>query len=201
MCLFRIGLAFWVSLFRPPFLPHSHFSGKTKQISMATTAVVGRIVDQSVRSLGPDGGLRRRRFSQADAKQLIARGQVIGKWNRTRTRVQTIQFFDREGADPAKPQRWHKTGTRYSYAEAVGDHSCWCHKALPFRAMDAQLGNVEPREVIDAHVRELFCGVLVSLLQTQKRANVVSIEVGRQDLRQKQVKRAPATVIPFERAA
>jgi len=146
---------------------------------MAATQVVG--VDQSVRSLGPSGEPYRRRYSQADAQALAARGQVYANWNRLGTRIRTIQFFPRDGGNPSAPQRWLKTGTRYSFTEKVGDYECWTHKALPHRAVDAQLGYVEPNEVIQSHIRALYMAVPLSIVAAaeRKRATVISIQAAR----------------------
>lgn len=162
-------------------------------------ATICRSEDQSVKVLGPDGGLRRRRFSQADARALEARRVVLAKWNRDETRILFVQFYgDREC--PAKPQRWHKTGTRYSYPEVIAGEKCWTHKSLPYRAMDAQLGYTEAPPVIDAHIRALFLAVPLSIAagqQNKKRANVVSIATGRK----RPAKTTRAIAFPGKQAA
>lgn len=169
---------------------------------MAATAVVDQMEDRSVRALGPDGGLRRRRFSQQDAKALLARKVVLAKWNHDETRILFIQFFGDQDR-PDRPNRWHKTGTRYSFPETVGAYDVWSHKPLPYRAMDAQLGYTEPRDVIETQVRMLFSGVQLSIAAApKKRARVVSIEAGLRNLqRKKQGKSAPASVVLLEKAA
>jgi hypothetical protein len=141
---------------------------------MATVAGGSR--DRSVRALAPDGALRRTRFSQDDAKFLVGRNLALAKWNRTRTRISCIQFFG-DLAEPITPRRWLKTGTRYSYREEVEGGCAWTHKRLPYGAVDAESGYVEPPEVLEAQMRALFCEVPLSILHQP--AKVISIDAGR----------------------
>lgn len=151
---------------------------------MATAQVVGSLQDRSVKVLGPEGAPRRKRFSQETARLFLARKIItVVRWDRRRERILCVQF---DGESRAKPNRWLKCGTRYSHRERVNDRLEWAHKALPNSAMRAQLGEIEPQEVVDMHVRALFTAVQLSILRTesekpkcQSKATVVSIEIGR----------------------
>lgn len=149
-------------------------------------------VDRSVKSFGPDGGLRSRRFSQADAQWLATRGLAfVTKWNRERSKILCIQFFDESGI-LTKPQRWLKTGTRYSYPEMIADHAVWTHKPLPYRMIRAELEFAAIAEVNQA-LQSLFAGPALSTVPKRK-AKVISISSARRHS-------APGTLAPERIAA
>lgn len=115
--------------------------------------------DRSVKLLGPDGGLRSRRLSQEDAKRLLERGLVFARWDRRQTRIICIQFLNADEPTQA-PQRWLKTGSRYSYR----DGQTWKHRKLPHAAVDAHLGHTAMPELIDIQVRDLFAAPMLSIV-------------------------------------
>jgi hypothetical protein len=197
-----IGSAAPAGYLRSASLPliHAHFYGSPKELQtqqMAIVAVGQR--DRSVKALAPDGALRRTRFSQEDALFLVARNVALAKWNRKRTRISCIQFFG-ELAEPITPRRWLKTGTRYSYREEVEGGAAWTHKRLPYGAVDAESGYVEPPEVLDMQLRALFCEVPLSIVHrpVRKPAQVISIDAGRQKAT-KPI--APAVAFPAQKVA
>jgi len=133
-----------------------------------------------VKAFGPDGALRSRRFSQKDAEWLAQRGLVfVTRWSRRRDRIICIQFFDESGI-LTKPQRWLKTGTRYSYPEMIADHAVWTHKPLPYGMIRADLQAPSNTEAVNDALRNFFAGAALSTVATpaSKSAppNVVSIE-------------------------
>lgn len=149
--------------------------------------------DRSVKAFGPDGSLRSQRYSQENAQWLARRELVfVTRWNQARNRIICIQFFD-ESRLLTKPQRWLKTGTRYSYPEMIENHAVWTHKPLPYRMIRAELEFACPAEVNQA-LQSLFAGPALSTVLRRKKANVVSIS-GRQR------HTAPGTLSPERIAA
>jgi hypothetical protein len=137
-------------------------------------------VDRVVKALGPDGGLRSRRYSQAEARGLLQSGVVVAIWNKRRDRIACIQFFGDQQI-PTKPQRWLKTGTRYSYPEQVGNLRVWTHKPLPYRMVRADWHEPFGSAAINDRLRSLFAGTMLStaVIEPATRQNVapvVSIE-------------------------
>lgn len=118
--------------------------------------------DRSVKVLGPDGGLRRRRYSQQDATQFVERGlATVARWNRTRTTIICIQFV---GSDsPSRPQRWLKTGTRYSYTEIIGNRQVWTHKPLPYSLVRRDLDEFATIEQVNERLGALFAGAVAGV--------------------------------------
>lgn len=141
-------------------------------------------LDRSVKILGPDGSLRKWRCGQADALAFYRLGLCLACWNHAHTRISCIQWLGSSGR-PEKPQRWLRTGTRFSYKERHAEQSVWAHKALPYAAADQQLHRLGTPEEITAEVRAMFLTVLSSILtdstvQPTKKAAVISIEAFRQ---------------------
>lgn len=131
-----------------------------------------------VKAFGSDGELRGRRFSQKDAEWLAKRGLVhVTRWNRTRDRIICIQFFG-DSEVLIKPQRWLKTGTRYSYPEQVGNHKVWTHKSLPYRMVRADSDEPFNSVAINDRLRSLFAGPALSTVtaEPEPARNVVSID-------------------------
>lgn len=118
--------------------------------------------DRSVKVLGPDGSLRRRRRSQEDARALVERGVAVAtRWNRERTKLICIQFV---GSDqPTRPQRWLKTGTRYSYSEQIGNRQVWTHKPLPYSLVRRDLDEFASIEQVNARLCALFAGAVANV--------------------------------------
>lgn len=157
-----------------------------------------------MKAFGPDGQLRRKRFSQESARFLAQVKAVIPQWDRRGKQIICIHFYG-ESRTPVKNRL--KAGTIYTYQEQVADRKAWTHKRLPYRAMDASTGHIETPEVIDSHIRSLFCAVALSIMcngtkhVTATKAQVISIEVGRKKTRIKGISRPPAEVIAFPVAA
>ena len=134
--------------------------------------------DRTVKVLGPEGGLRsRRRYSQEEARGLLRAGVVVAIWNKRGDRIACIQFYGDQQI-PTKPQRWLKTGTRYSYPEQVGNHKVWTHKPLPYRMVRNDQNEWFNSAAVDDGLRSLFAGAMLSTVSTKPEPlpNVVPIE-------------------------
>jgi hypothetical protein len=123
--------------------------------------------ERSVRAFGPDGA-RRRNCTPETAERLASLKLVIAQRNPKTGAITVIHFCDHEsriGHGSHVPlQARLKAGTRYSFREQIGDGHGWAHHRLPYVAMDAALGRIEPREVVDQHVRALYRGVELSVM-------------------------------------
>jgi hypothetical protein len=123
-------------------------------------------VDRPVKAFGPDGALRHSRFSQADAQALHRRGVIfVRRWDRTRTRIICIQFYG-DSDVLTRPQRWLKTGTRYSYPEMIENRSVWTHKPLPYGMIRRDLNEPSNTEAVNDALRSLFAGPTLSTVAT-----------------------------------
>lgn len=146
-----------------------------------------------MKAFGPDGDLRHHAYSQEDAWFLFQRGLVIvTRWNRTRDRIICIQFLG-DTLYPTKPQRWLKTGTRYSYPEIFANHAVWTHKPLPYRMVRSELDRPTIQQVNDA-LQSLFAGPLLSVVRKRNPAAVIVMQRRRRHA-------APGTFISPERKA
>jgi hypothetical protein len=140
-------------------------------------------VNRVVKALGPEGGLRSRRYSQEEARGLLRAGVVVAIWNKRGDRIVCIQFYGDQQI-PTKPQRWLKTGTRYSYPEQVGNRRVWTHKPLPYRMVRADSHEPFSSVAINDRLRSLFAETMLStaVVEPATRQNVapvVSIELHR----------------------
>lgn len=199
-----------LAAFQPAFLSPS-LNHKNLYMATAALCVVDgpQVEDRSVKAFGPDGELRRKRFSQDSARRLAELRTVVAVWDRRRSRIVSIHFYG-ESRIPLKSRL--RAGTRYSYLEQVSDRRTWRHKGLPYQAMDAATGRVESPEIIDRAIRLLFQQVPTSIMSSDvpnvtvpkpimRPTNVVSIEAGRTKLSKKAAAPRHAEVVEFRRAA
>jgi hypothetical protein len=165
------------------------------------------VEDRSVKAFGPDGQLRRKRYSQESARFLAEVKTVVPQWDRRGTKILCIHFYG-ESRTPVKNRL--SAGTVYAYREQIESRKAWVHKRLPYKAVDAATGFVEPPQVLDLYIRRIFLEVLISIMAndeqkppvTQKLAPVIPIDSGRVRLREKQASRKAAVVaFPVQIAA
>jgi hypothetical protein len=159
--------------------------------------------DRSVKAFGPDGILRRDRYSQVKALLVIKNKRAVGIWNRRRERILCLHFY----ADASVPVKNRlRAGTVYAYQEQVESRKAWTHKRLPHKAVDAATGFVLTPKMLDLHIRRIFLEVLLSIMAddeqtvTRELAPVISIETGRAKLREKQ-RKAAVVAFPVQVAA
>ncbi len=156
--------------------------------------------DRSVKAFGSDGQLRRKRFSQKHARELAELKAVIPQWDRRGQKILCIHFYG-ESRIPVKNRL--KAGTIYVYQEQIDSRRAWTHKRLPYRAVDAATGFVEPPEILDRYIRRIFLEVPLSIMcqvdvtPKRKLAEVISIDTGRQKLIEKRSSARQAELVAF----
>jgi hypothetical protein len=92
-----------------------------------------------VKVFGPDGALRRQRYSLEGAEYLLGKKLVIAQRN-TAGAITSIWFF---GDQPFPHQARHKAGTRYSTEEQIGGFGkMWKHKRKARTSRDIYLAVV-----------------------------------------------------------
>lgn len=127
-----------------------------------------------IRSFGPDGAPGRR-YTVADAEWLISMGLVVAGYTRSGA-LNRIRFFGQ-----AKFPRCakHRTGTRYSYQEMVGEGlRRWAHKnaARPDQRVIDLYGPLTPTEYAKLYAtleEQPFRAVQNSVFTTQPTPNNV----------------------------
>jgi hypothetical protein len=125
--------------------------------------------ERTVRVFGPEG-FRRRNTTPENAQYLVQVNVVYPLCSR-KGEITSIHHYGIHKS-PRPIEVRVKTGTRFTHREHVGDTSVIAHNSLPYSAVNAQLGGCSPWEEVEAEVRNLYCGVALSIARHARNYHV-----------------------------